>query len=240
MPVIIIAWIIGITVFSVFGSLYARKYSRPDLLVVLYATFLLVAQVLAAKITVLEFGSRSVTVPAGILVFSVTFLLTDVVNERFGRRETQRMIFLGLLAQMAMVFFFWVGIKMPPAPFWDLQEPWGRIFGMVPRITVASWVAFLVAENADAYIFAWFHKLTRGHHLWARNAFSSIPALALDSLIFVPLAFGGTMPLLPLIVGQVLIKWLTCVVDIPFMYLNKWVLGPHGIRPENGAAAPSR
>lgn len=58
-----------------------------------------------------------------------------------------------------------------------------------------------------------------------RNTFSSIPALALDSLIFVPLAFLGVMPIWPLILGQIVVKWLVGLVNIPFMYFNKWLLG---------------
>jgi len=235
----LILWIIGITSFSLLGSWYARRYGRSDLLVVLYVTFILVAQVLAVKIVEFDLGFRTFVGPGGILVFSVTFLLTDIVNEKFGRAETQRMIFLGFVSQVAMVLFFWIGVKMPAAPFWDLQESWGRIFGLVPRITLASWAAFLVSENADAYIFAWFKKLTKGRHLWARNVFSSLPALALDSLVFVPLAFAGTMPLAPLIVGQVAIKWLTGVIDIPFMYLNRRVMASgHGRSAAGGGSGP--
>jgi queuosine precursor transporter len=224
MLAVIIAWIIGITVFSLLGSWYARKFDKPDLLVVLYVTFVLAAQVLAAKISAFDLGFKTFFVPGGVLVFSVTFLLTDIVNERFGRKETQRMILLAFVSQVALVFFFWMGVRLPPAPFWTAQAAWGSIFGLVPRITLASWIAFLVSENFDALIFSWFRKWTGGRHLWARNIFSSVPALALDSLIFVPIAFAGLMPLGPLIVGQLALKWLTCVVDVPFMYLNRWLL----------------
>ena len=58
-----------------------------------------------------------------------------------------------------------------------------------------------------------------------RNVFSSIPALLLDSLIFIPVAFYGVMPLLPLIIGQTAVKWLVGLINIPFMYLNKAMLG---------------
>lgn len=113
----------------------------------------------------------------------------------------------------------------PSAPFWDMQESWTKIFSFVPRITVASWTAFLVSENLDAYIFDWFKKFTRGKHLWARNALSSLPSLAIDSFIFIPLAFyGGSLPLLPLILGQIVIKWMVGIVNIPFMYLNKIIM----------------
>jgi hypothetical protein len=218
-------WIIGITAVTLVGSLYARRYAKPDLLVVLYVTFVLVAQILAAKIGEFNLGFKTFYGPGGVLVFSVTYLLTDIVNEKFGRRETHRMIFLAFASQVAMVLFFWLGTMLAPAPFWTLQDSWEKIFGLVPRITLASWCAFLVSENFDAWAFDRFRRLTGGRHLWARNAFSSIPALALDSLIFVPIAFAGTMPLGALIIGQVAVKWLVGLISIPFMYLNRSLLG---------------
>ena len=226
MPVLILTfWITGITSFTLLGSWYARKYNKSDLLIGLYVTFVLVAQILATKISSFDLGFDTFFGPSGVLVFSITYLLTDIVNEKFGRKETQKMILIALVSQIAMVFFFWLGVKFTPAPFWSLQGTWEQIFNLVPRITVASWIAFVVSENFDAYVYSWFKKLTKGKYLWMRNAFSSIPALFLDSLIFIPIAFLGTTAILPLIIGQTAIKWLVGLINIPFMYLNKTVLG---------------
>jgi uncharacterized integral membrane protein (TIGR00697 family) len=222
----------GITSFTLLGSWYARKYNKPDLLIGLYVTFVLVAQILAVKVSAFNLGFTTLFVPSGVLVFSITYLLTDIVNEKFGRRETQKMIMIAFVSQVAMLFFFWLGIIFPPAPFWTLQKTWEQIFGIVPRITFASWVAFLISENFDAFIYQFFKKLTKGKHLWTRNAFSSIPSLLLDSLIFIPLAFAGVMPILPLIIGQTVIKWIVGLVNIPFMYLNKAILGKEVIKNE--------
>ncbi len=191
----------------------------------LYVTFILVAQILAAKISVFDLGFQKFFGPSGVLVFSITYLLTDIVNEKFGRKETHKMIAIAFVSQVAMVFFLWLGTIFPPAPFWTLQGPWQQIFGLVPRITLASWIAFLISENFDAYVFHLFKRITKGNYLWMRNVFSSIPALLLDSLLFIPLAFYGVMPLLPLIIGQTAVKWLVGLVNIPFMYLNKAILG---------------
>lgn len=221
---LIILWIVGVTSFSLIGSWYARRYEKADLLIGLYVTFILVAQILAVKISSFDLGFNTFFGPSGVLVFSVTYLLTDIVNEKFGRRETQKMIFIAFISQVAMLFFFWLGTKFPPAPFWQMQGTWEQIFNFVPRITLASWTAFILTENFDAYIFDWFKKTTKGRHLWARNVFSSIPALALDSMIFISLAFSGIMPIWPLIIGQTSIKWLVGLVNIPFMYLNRWIL----------------
>lgn len=223
--ILLIFWIIGITSFTLLGSWYAKKYNKSDLLIGLYVTFVLVAQVLAAKISAFNLGFSTFFGPSGVLVFSITYLLTDIVNEKFGRKETQKMILIAFVSQIAMVFFFWLGVKFPPAPFWTIQGTWEQIFNLVPRITLASWIAFLITENFDAYVYSWFKKLTKGKYLWTRNAFSSIPALLLDSLIFIPIAFFGAMPILPLIIGQTAVKWLVGLINIPFMYLNKAILG---------------
>lgn len=222
---IIISWIIAITSFTLLGSWYAKKFNKPDLLIGLYVTFILISQILAVKISAFDLGFNTFFVPSGIIVFSITYLLTDIVNEKFGKKETYKMILIAFIAQVAMVMFLWLGNVLPPAPFWKLQDTWQQIFGLVPRITLASWVAFLASENLDTFIFSWVKKLTHGKHLWLRNSVSSIPALAVDSFIFITIAFLGVTPLWPIILGQIVIKWLVGLIDIPFMYLNKWILG---------------
>ena len=222
---LLIIWSIAVSVITLGGSWYVRKYQKPDLLIALYVTFVIVAQVLAAKISEFNLGFAVFYVPSGVIVFSITYLLTDIVNEKFGRKETHRMIFIAFASQIAMALFFWIGVQMNPAPFWSLQESWAQIFNLVPRITFASWIAFLVCENLDAVIYAWFKKITQGKHLWMRNSLSSLPSLALDSLIFVTIAFWGIAPIGALILGQIVIKWIVGLIDIPFMYANKKVMG---------------
>lgn len=222
---LLIIWTIAVSAITLGGSWYVRKYQKPDLLIALYVTFVVVAQVLAAKISEFNLGFAKFYVPSGVIVFSITYLLTDVVNERFGRKETHRMIFIAFVSQVAMALFFWIGVNMNAAPFWGLQESWAQIFNLVPRITLASWIAFLVCENLDAVIYAWFKKVTRGKYLWMRNSLSSLPSLALDSIIFISIAFWGIVPIAPLIFGQIVIKWIIGLIDIPFMYANRKIMG---------------
>ena len=214
-----------ISAFTFFGAWYARRYNRADALIGLYVIFIALSQIMASKIAVFDFGFYEFAAPAAVLVFAVTFLITDVVNEKFGRKETHKMIFIAFVTQVAMVVFLYIGGILEPAPFWANQQAWDLIFGIVPRITLASWVAFLVSENMDAYLFAWIKKLTHGKHLWMRNVFSSIISLSVDTLIFVSLAFYGLgFPILPLIIGQFATKYAVAIIDIPFMYLNRWMM----------------
>ena len=220
-------WIIGITSFTLFGAWYARRFDRPDALVGLYAVFVALSQIMAAKIAEYDLAFITVTAPAAVLVYSVTYLFTDIVNERFGRTEVHKMIFIAFVTQLALLFFLWLGTELTPAPFWKDQEAWESIISLVPRITLASWVAFLVSENFDAWVFDVFRKKTKGRHLWMRNVFSSIPALTIDTLLFISIAFWGLQPMPDLIEGQILTKYLVGLVNIPFMYLNRWVIFGH-------------
>lgn len=222
--IIILVWIALITGFSCFGSWYARKYNRPDALIGLYVAFVLISNIIAYKIVTFDLGFVTFFATSATLVFSVTFLLTDIVNEKFGRKETHKMIFITFITQVAVAFFIWIAISLKPAPFWPDQEIFAKIIGFAPRIMLASLIAFLISENTDAYLFAWFKKITNGKHLWMRNVFSSIPSMALDSVIFVTIAFYNVQPLLPLIIGVLAIKWIVGIVDIPFMYLNRKIM----------------
>ena len=220
----VILWIIGITSFTLFGAWYARRFEKPDALIALYVVFVALSQIIAVKIAEFDLGLATVTAPAAVLIYSVTYLFTDIVNERFGRREVHKMIFIAFVTQVAMVFFLWLGTRLPAAPFWEDQEAWESILGLVPRITAASWIAFLVSENLDAWAFDVFRRRTKGRHLWMRNVFSSIPALTVDTFLFITIAFYGVMPLADLIEGQIATKWLVGLVNIPFMYLNRWLI----------------
>ena len=195
-----------------------RRYDRVDALVAFYVTLAVAGSILASKTIDFDFGFTHFFAPGAVLIFSVTFLLTDIVNEKFGRAETQRMIFLALFAQIAFLIFSYLVLKATPAPFFTNQAAFETVLGSVPRNIIAGLVAFLISENLDAYLFQWFRTLTGGKQLWMRNALSSLPAMAVDSTVFVTLAFWGVMPIVPLIIGLTITKWLVGIVDIPFMY----------------------
>lgn len=219
--------ITAISAFTLVGAWYARRFERSDGLTALYVIFAALSQIMASKIALFDLGFRAFTAPAAVVVFAVTFLLTDIVNEKFGQREVHRMILLTFVTQVAMMSFLWFGGWLPPAPFWPHQPAWDALFGVVPRITVASWVTFLVSENLDAWLFAIIRRRTGGKRLWLRNVLSTIPSLTVDTVIFVTLAFAGTgAPLWSIMLGQFATKYLVGIIDIPFMYLNRAALGP--------------
>lgn len=221
---LVILWSIVIALFTLGGAWYVRRYDRIDALLAFYVTLAVASSIFASKTIDFDFGFAEFFAPGAVLIFSVTFLLTDIVNERFGKREVYRMIALALFAQIAFLVFSYLVLKATPAPFFTNQEAFETVLGNVPRNIIAGLIAFFISENLDAYLFQWFRNLTGGKHLWMRNAFSSLPAMLIDSVVFVTLAFWGVMPIFPLIVGLTITKWLVGIVDIPFMYAARSVM----------------
>ncbi len=229
MWLVLLIWIIVIFVATVFISQYIKMHQREDVAVAFYILFITMSQILAAKIGDFSIGSFQITAPVAVLIFPFTFQITDMVNENFGQRKTHRMIFIAFITQIIMLIFIWFSIEIPPASFWGgdpatAQQFWLNFFGSTVRITAASWIAFLITENLDALLYAKFKQLTKGKNLWLRNIFSDIPTLALDSLIFVSIAFGGLFDIWLVIWGQILTKWFFGVIDTPFMYLSRGIV----------------
>ena len=219
-----ILWAAVISLFAVGGAWYVRRYERADALLALYVTLVVAGSIFAGKTLAFDFGFAEFFAPGAVLFFSVTFLLTDIVNEKFGKSEVYRMIALGFFAQIAFLVFSYLVLNAAGAPFFKNQAAFDTVFALVPRIAAAGLIAFLVSEFLDANLFQWFRTLTGGRHLWMRNVFSSLPAMAIDSAIFVTLAFWGVLPLMPLIIGLTVTKWLVGIVDIPFMYATRAIM----------------
>jgi len=228
-------WIWSIFIATLLSSYYVRVAKRSDAILAMYVIYLALSQIIAAKIVKLTILDYTFIVPAAVLIFPFTVQLTDMVNEYFGRMETHRMIFIAFVTQVLMSFFLWMSVIMTPFEMWmtELGGPevgqkfWETIFFSSIRITIASWTSFLIVENLDAIVFAKIREITGQKHLWIRSVFSDVPMLALDSFIFVTLAFYGVVPLdviFLMIYGQVMTKWFSGVIDTPFIYLERWVV----------------
>ncbi len=236
MWLVFLIWIVVIFVSTVFISQYIKMQNREDVAIALFVLFITMSQILASKIGDFTVFNYQITAPVAVLIFPFTFQITDMVNENFGQKATHRMIFIAFITQIFMAIFIWFSIEVPAAPFWgfdwasdpiEAQQFWLNFFGSTIRITIASWISFIITENLDAILFAKLKKWTKGKNLWIRNVFSDIPTLALDSVLFISIAFGGEFPLdviLIMIWGQLLTKWFFGVIDTPFMYLSRGVI----------------
>ncbi|NVM45690.1 MAG: queuosine precursor transporter [Candidatus Lokiarchaeota archaeon] len=236
MWLVFLIWIVVIFVSTTLISQYIKMQNREDVAIAFYVLFITMSQIMAAKIGDFSIFGYQITAPVAVLIFPFTFQITDMVNENFGRKRTHRMIFIAFVTQIFMAIFIWFSIEVRAAPFWgfdwgstpaEAQQYWLNFLGSTVRITIASWISFIITENLDAILYAKLKKLTKDKNLWIRNVFSDIPTLALDSLLFISIAFGGEFPLdviLLMIWGQLLTKWFFGAIDTPFMYLSRWII----------------
>ena len=187
-------------------------------LATLFTACLLVANIIAVKL--ISIGGW--VVPAGIIAYPLTFLFTDVIAELYGRRIASRVIWAGFGANLLMVILIFGGKLLPPATIWESQPAYESILGMVPRIVLASMIAYLISQHHDVFAFHFWRQKTKGRFLWLRNNASTMVSQALDTGLFIPIAFWGTVStevLTEMLLTQYIIKLVIAAGDTPFCYL---------------------
>jgi uncharacterized integral membrane protein (TIGR00697 family) len=178
---------------------------RFVILAALFVTCLITANIIAVKIISLG----PFILPAAIFVFPVSYIFGDVLTEVYGYRWARRVIWLGFFCNLVFVFFTWIGQILPSASFWDAQEAYERILGYTPRLLAASFVGYLAGEFVNSFVLSKMKLLTRGRWLWSRTIGSTILGQAVDTSIFITLAFIGTSSFVPIII---LYHWLAKVL----------------------------
>jgi len=182
----------------------------------LYIAAELIANVTAVKPIVL--GRLGIIVPAGVFVYALTFTLLDLINERLGKRGARQVIGTAFCANLLLAAYAQLTVWLPAPAFFDGQAAVVRVLGATPRIVAASLIAYLVASLVDAEVFAWWRARVGGYR-WVRVLVSNALSTGLDSAVFVTLAFAGVLPVLPLVVGQYLVKMGVTVVSLPLIYM---------------------
>ena len=185
------------------------------LLVSVFVGALVISSVLASKI-ITVFG---LFVPAGVLAYCITFVVTDVISEMWGRERANRVVFSGFITLLVTFLLIRLALWWDAAPFWRDQGAFSAVLGSTSRIIIASFIAYLASQYHDVWAFHIWRKVTEERHLWLRNTASTVVSQFIDTLIFITIAFYGTMPVFPLIKGQYLIKVLIAILDTPFVYL---------------------
>jgi queuosine precursor transporter len=181
----------------------------------LYIACELIANVTSVK--PLELGRFGVIVPAGVFIYALTFTLLDLIHERLGKQGARQVIGTAFMANLLLAAYAQLTVSWPAPAFFDGQAAVARVLGAAPRIVGASLVAYLVASLVDAEIFAWWRTRVGGYR-WGRVLVSNAVSTAVDSVVFVTLAFAGVLPVLPLVVGQYVVKMVVTVLSLPLIY----------------------
>jgi uncharacterized integral membrane protein (TIGR00697 family) len=188
------------------GTLARRPLRYYDLVMAAFVAIMLLSNVLGAgKVARVPLpGIGDWPFGAGILFFPIGYVIGDVLTEVYGYARARRCIWVGTAALLFMAFMAAVVVALPPAADWGGQAAYEQVFGQVPRIVLASLVAFWAGEFVNSYVLARMKLLTHGRHLWARTIGSTIAGEGVDSLIFYPLAFYGAAGWTPALVLKVL------------------------------------
>ncbi len=181
----------------------ARYSSWFVIVVAIFITSLIVANITSVKLI----GVLGLVLPAGVIIFPVSYITGDVLTEVYGYSQARKVIWLGFFCNLLAVAAIWVGQIIPPVSFWDGQTAYERILGYAPRLLTASFLAYLVGEFFNAYIMAKMKIATKGRWLWTRTIASTLVGQGIDSLIFIVLAFAGTLSTRALVLA-VITQWL--------------------------------
>ena len=210
------------------------KIEKLDLLVAIYIFCIAVSELMGAKtFPLLSIGSFKLNSSVAIFVVPLIYTINDVITEVYGKERTRSIIRSGLVVIIMIFLASIIFTQLPPSPRFELSEKsYDAIFGLSARISAASITAFALAEFLDVYVFAALRKSLGKKSLWLRNNLSNFASQAVDTIIFMTLAFyaldKGIVEnltfLLSLIIPYYLLKCVMSILETPLVYAGvKWL-----------------
>lgn len=202
------------------------QLAKLDILMALFITSLVAANLLGTKITTII----GVSVSVGIFAYPLSFLITDIVTEVMGKESAKRFIIAGFASLALVIVLTVLSVALPPAGRYDFNDEYKIIFGASIRIIIASMTAFLLAQLHDIWIFHLLKQKTKNKFLWLRNNLSTIASQLIDTTVFMFIAFYGVTSkftvgfIFALIIPYWLFKIAFAILDTPLVYLGvKWL-----------------
>jgi queuosine precursor transporter len=199
---------------------FAIKHGSPYV-IGLYVAALASAIVIAGKIGVLEVFGQNIALSASIVVFSATFLITDVLAEVYGKAEAKKAIWAGAALYPILYISIYFSVGFTPDAFYSeqgLQDAYSATMDITGRVIIASFLAFIFGQLHDVWAFHFLKEKTNGKHLWLRNNVSTWGSQLIDTVIFYTIAFYGVIPLFDIIVPTYIAKIFIAIIDTPFVY----------------------
>jgi len=184
----------------------------------LFVTCLLISNIIASKL--MQVGG--IVLPSAVILFPVTYILADVFTEVYGFKKTRMVIWIGFAANAFMSLVFLIVIALPHPSFFANQAAYATVLGSTPRVLAASLAGYWAGEFSNSIVLSVLKKATKGRYLWTRTISSTIVGEGLDTILFISIAFVGTMPspaLLQMMLAQYLFKVSYEVVCTPLTYL---------------------
>ena len=168
-----------------------RNYKYYSVITGLFSATLLISNILDTKI----FMFGTLDLPAGIILFPLAYLFGNILTEVYGYAASRKVIWTGFASLILMIVFLELGRVLPAASFWTYQDSFNNILGHIPRIVIASISAYFIGEFCNSFVLAKLKVKTKGKGMPIRFVGSTIVGQAVDTTVFVSIAFIGVLPL---------------------------------------------
>lgn len=175
------------------------------------------------------FGLYTFEISVGILPYPITFLITDILSEVYGKRKANEVVTAGIFASFFSLLIVWASDSVPATSWSPISDSlFTMVFGATAIAVLASMMAYLFAQYVDIQIFHFWKRVTRGKHLWLRNNFSTFFSQFIDTFTVLALlcSFGKIDWSLfgALLLSGFLFKVLIALLDTPFLYAAVFIL----------------
>jgi hypothetical protein len=195
------------------------KFSLRFIIVVaLFITCLLTANIIIVK----QISIGPFVLPAAIIVFPISYIISDILTEVWGYSQARRVIWLGFLCNVVMVAAIWIAGLLPASANFTAQNAYNQILGSTPRFLLASFLAYLAGEFSNSFVLSKMKIATKGKWLWSRTIGSTIVGQAIDTVIVLSIGFVGVLPagtLLIMILSHWFMKVSYEIIATPLTYL---------------------
>ena len=193
-------------------------------LAAIFIAALVVCNLIANKFITIDLGFKTFVISAGVLPYPITFLITDILSEIYGKKKTARIVWAGFGASL-----FVLGVLLLAQQFTAIagspvdDETFNKVFGNSWRVIFASMTAYLCAQLIDVRVYHFWKEKTAGKHLWLRNNFSTVFSQLVDTTLVVCVLFLGVRShseIIQFILDGWLFKMLCAFIDTPLLYAS--------------------
>lgn len=193
-------------------------------LAAIFIAALVVCNLIANKFITIDLGFKTFVISAGVLPYPITFLITDILSEIYGKKKTARIVWAGFGASL-----FVLGVLLLAQQFTAIEgspvddDTFNKVFGNSWRVIFASMTAYLCAQLIDVRIYHFWKEKTAGKHLWLRNNFSTVFSQLVDTTLVVCVLFLGirsNSEIIQFILDGWLFKMLCAFIDTPLLYAS--------------------
>lgn len=224
-------WLFTITADLGFALILFRLFGKQGLYAVVVLGILL-ANLQGPKLTLIWLPLLGeVQTSMGVILYSGIYFATDLLNERYGRREANRAVQIGFMASIIIVVMISISLVFQPstraetAEFSDnIHSAFDTLFNFTPRFVFGSLLAYYISQTFDVWIFHFIREKTNGKHLWLRNNISTMSSQAIDTLVYSMVVWWGVVEFETAILlglAKYVLKVIIALIDTPFIYWGR-------------------